>query len=292
MGETVDIGNNFFSDSVEAPNGYAIRVNSAELVSYEDLLTSCGVDPADLGFSAEIPLPQYTYMVNVTISNEENETGAIMALNYALYNQSLKIPVDYYLWGLMDKSFSGEPGFRLHTHSEKNITIPFTPMALIDMLSILPGLNIINQSFKLFRLTRLLKVIRLLKLTRYSRKIMMFLVVLKKERHVLFGVLLLAIFYIFLTALVMFNAEPHINPHTGEETFHSFFDALYWATVTLTTVGYGDLTPVTDVGRIVSMVSSLFGVAIIALPSGVITASYLEELRDLRLKKEEEKEIN
>lgn len=130
MGETVDIGNNFFSDSVEAPNGYAIRVNSAELVSYEDLLTSCGVDPADLGFSEEVPLPQYTYMVNVTISNEENETGAIMALNYALYNQSLKIPVDYYLWGLMDESFSGEPGFRLHTNSEKNITIPFTPMAL------------------------------------------------------------------------------------------------------------------------------------------------------------------
>ena len=159
---------------------------------------------------------------------------------------------------------------------------PFTPMALIDLLSILPGLYIINRSFKLFRLTRLLKVVRLLKISRYSKKIMMFLVVLKKERHVLFGVLLLAIFYIFLTALVMFNAEPHVNPNTGENTFHSFFDALYWATVTLTTVGYGDLTPVTDVGRIVSMVSSLFGVAIIALPSGVITASYLEELREAK----------
>lgn len=159
---------------------------------------------------------------------------------------------------------------------------PITPMALIDLLSILPGLNLINQSFKLFRLTRLLKVVRLLKITRYSQKIMMFLVVLKKERHVLFGVLLLAIFYIFITALVMFNAEPHINPNTGEATFNSFFDSLYWATVTLTTVGYGDLTPVTDVGRIVSMVSSLFGVAIIALPSGVITASYLEELRESR----------
>ena len=171
------------------------------------------------------------------------------------------------------------------------LVYPFTPMAIIDVLSILPGLNLINQSFKLIRLTRLLKIVRLLKITRYSKKIMMFLVVLKKERHVLFGVLLLAIFYIFLTALVMFNAEPHINPKTGEETFSSFFDALYWATVTLTTVGYGDLTPVTDVGRIVSMVSSLFGVAIIALPSGVITASYLEELRDLRLKKEE-KEMN
>lgn len=162
------------------------------------------------------------------------------------------------------------------------IIYPFTPIAIIDLLSILPGLNLISPEFKLLRLTRLLKIIRLLKIFRYSDKIMMFMRVLKKERHVLFSVLMLALFYIFITALVMFNAEPHINPNTGEETFHSFFDALYWATVTLTTVGYGDLCPVTDIGRVVSMMSSLFGVAIIALPSGVITASYLEELREYR----------
>ena len=73
--------------------------------------------------------------------------------------------------------------------------------------------------------------------------------------------------------------EPHVNPYTHQHTFHSFFDALYWATVTLTTVGYGDMCPVTDVGRFVSMLSSLFGIAVIALPSGVITARYLDELR-------------
>lgn len=100
----------------------------------------------------------------------------------------------------------------------------------------------------------------------------------------LLTVLGIALFYVFLTALIMFNAEPHINPTTGDVTFETFFDALYWATVTLTTVGYGDLTPVTDIGRFVSMLSSLFGVAIIALPSGVITASYLEELKNLKSK--------
>ena len=162
---------------------------------------------------------------------------------------------------------------------------PFTPMAIIDLLSILPGLNLISPEFKLLRLTRLLKIFRLLKVFRYSDKITMFLQVLKKERQVLLSVLMLALFYIFVTALIMFNAEPHINPETGAVTFHSFFDALYWATVTLTTVGYGDLCPVTDIGRVVSMLSSLFGVAIIALPSGVITASYLEELREYRKNK-------
>lgn len=156
---------------------------------------------------------------------------------------------------------------------------PFTPMAIVDLLSILPGWGLINNSFKLLRMTRLLKIVRLFKIFRYSDKVEMLGRVLRKERGVLLTVLVMALFYIFVTALVMFNAEPHINPETGEATFRSFFDALYWATVTLTTVGYGDLCPVTDVGRIVSMLSSLFGVAIIALPSGVITASYLEELR-------------
>ena len=99
----------------------------------------------------------------------------------------------------------------------------------------------------------------------------------------------IAVFYVFLTALIMFNAEPHVNPFTGAPTFKTFFDALYWSTVTLTTVGYGDLTPVTNIGRFVSMLSSLFGVAVIALPSGVITASYLEELRSLKDEKKDGK---
>lgn len=181
--------------------------------------------------------------------------------------------IDYLLrWGTAD--------FALKKGRKSFLLYPFTPMAIIDLLSILPGLNVISPSFKLFRLTRLFKLFRVFKIFRYSEKVMMFFRVLSKERHVLLSVLVLALFYIFITALIMFNAEPHINPETGQETFSSFFDALYWATVTLTTVGYGDLCPVTDIGRIVSMLSSLFGVAIIALPSGVITASYLDELRN------------
>ncbi|MBR1897191.1 MAG: two pore domain potassium channel family protein, partial [Pyramidobacter sp.] len=59
----------------------------------------------------------------------------------------------------------------------------------------------------------------------------------------------------------------------------TFFDAIYWATVSLTTVGYGDLYPITTVGRLVAMISSLFGIAIVALPAGIITAGYMEELQ-------------
>ncbi|WP_347296874.1 potassium channel family protein [uncultured Bacteroides sp.] len=77
---------------------------------------------------------------------------------------------------------------------------------------------------------------------------------------------------------MMFKAKLYINPATRPETFHSFFDALYWVIVTLTTVGYGVLCSVTDIGRIVLMCSSLSGVAIIVLPSGIIAAGFLDEL--------------
>lgn len=159
---------------------------------------------------------------------------------------------------------------------------PVTPMAIIDLLSILPAMSILKPGFKILRITRLFKVMRMFKFLRYSDKIELLWGVIKKEKNVLLTVLGFAIFYVFVTALIMFNAEPHINPETGTATFRTFFDALYWATVTLTTVGYGDLCPASDIGRFVSMLSSLFGVAIIALPSGVITASYLEELRARR----------
>lgn len=180
--------------------------------------------------------------------------------------------IDYLLrWGTAD--------IRNNNRKMAFVTYPFSPMAIIDLLSILPAVTLLNPAFKLFRFIRLLRLTRVLKIFSISSKVRLFMSILYKERQVLSSVLILAILYIFVTALILFNVEPHVNPYTGQQTFHSFFDALYWATVTLTTVGYGDMCPVTDIGRLVSMLSSLFGIAIIALPSGVITARYLDELK-------------
>lgn len=169
--------------------------------------------------------------------------------------------------------------YRLGKKGWSFVLYPFTGWAIIDLLSILPGFQILWNGFKLFRVARLLRILRVFKLFRYSEKIQVLGKAIRKEQGVLLTVLGISVFYVFLTALIMFNAEPHFNAETGKATFETFFDALYWATVTLTTVGYGDVVPVTSIGRFVSMLSSVFGVAIIALPSGVITASYLEELK-------------
>ena len=150
---------------------------------------------------------------------------------------------------------------------------PITPMAIIDLLSILPSVSVLNSSFrllKLFRLLRTLKVLRAFKFLRYSKSFEIISNVFKKQKKVLAAVATMAVAYVLVSALVIYNVEP--------ESFNTFFDAVYWATISLTTVGYGDLYPVTTIGRIVTMISSVFGIAIIALPSGVITAGYLSEI--------------
>ena len=160
------------------------------------------------------------------------------------------------------------------------VIYPFTPMAIIDILSILPTINLLSPTFKVARVSRLLKILRVVKVVRYFESLEIILSVIRKQRKILYTVLSLALFYTFITAMIMFNAEEDINPETGKYLFDDFFDAFYWAACTLTTVGYGDLYPISDTGRVISIISSFVGIAIIALPSGVITAGYLDELRE------------
>ena len=160
------------------------------------------------------------------------------------------------------------------------ILYPLTPMAIIDLLSILPTLNLLSPTFKVVRISRLLKILRVIKVIRYYEPLEIILAVVRRQSKILWTVFSLALFYIFITALIMFNAEEDINPETGKYLFDNFFDAFYWAACTLTTVGYGDLYPISDIGRTISIISSMVGIAIIALPSGIITAGYIDELKE------------
>ena len=156
-------------------------------------------------------------------------------------------------------------------HSIKSfIKYPFSFMAIIDLLSILPSLAPVNSGLKLlrlFRMTRALRVIRVFKVLRYSKNMAIITEVIRRSKNSLMAVWTLAVGYILIAALVIFNIEP--------ETFDRFFDAVYWAAVSLTTVGYGDIYATSDPGKLITIISSLVGIAIVALPSGIITAGYL-----------------
>ncbi len=153
------------------------------------------------------------------------------------------------------------------------IKYPFSFMAIIDMLSILPSVSKVQssiRSFKALRSLRLFKAFRVFKVFRYSKNILIISSVLKKSKEALITVCSLAIGYVLISALIIFNVEP--------DSFNSLFDAIYWATVSLTTMGYGDIYPVTTGGRIITMISSFMGIAIVALPAGIITAGYMEAI--------------
>ena len=165
--------------------------------------------------------------------------------------------------------------FKLNKGKLSFLAYPFTMMAIIDILAILPSFIVINNALKTLKVIRLIRAFRVFKIFkgfRYSKNITIIANVLKKQRKSLSTVCVFSIGYILISALVIFNVEP--------ETFSSFFDAVYWATVSLTTVGYGDIYTISVAGKIITMISAVLGVAVVALPAGIITAGYMNELQN------------
>lgn len=160
------------------------------------------------------------------------------------------------------------------------VKYPFSPMAIIDILSILPSITPLNGAFKALRILRFLRALRVVRVLRYSKSIKIISNAITKQKDSLLAVLGFALGYVFVTAIIMYQVEP--------QTFNNFFEALYWATVSLTTVGYGDIFATTTVGRVFTMMSAFVGIAIVALPAGIITAGYLDELKEMKEKKKED----
>ena len=199
---------------------------------------------------------------------------------------------NYFVFGIIDKVtviiFIGDYILRILTADKKLrrgalsfFLYPFTPMALVDLLSILPSLTVLAKGYrllKIFRLLRTFKVFRVFKAFRYSKNINMVINVFRKQKDSLMVVGGFAIGYILISALVIFNAEP--------ETFETMYDAIYWATISLTTVGYGDVYATTTIGKFITMISAVLGIAIVALPAGIIIAGYQDELEEIKTQKE------
>lgn len=158
-------------------------------------------------------------------------------------------------------------------------------MGIIDLISILPFYlpYVLKVDLRVFRTLRLFRLLRLLKLKRYFKSLGVILSVIKKTKNEIFVTIFLVFILLVLASTLMYNIEKTAQP----EAFQNIGQAMWWAVATLTTVGYGDIYPVTGLGKILSAFIALLGIGIVALPTGIISSAYIEEIRGS--KKEEKK---
>lgn len=199
---------------------------------------------------------------------------SVFILEYLLrlwvWSDARRIIIEHYEHALfLDQPFRSWPALKAIAASKWAYMT--TPLAIIDLLAILP-------SYRPFRVLRLFLLFRLFKLFRYARSVNEFARVLAEKRFELGTLAMFVGFIVFAssTAIYVFEAD---SPGSN---IHSFFDAIYWSMVTLSTVGYGDIIPTTEAGRTITLLLIISGLGVLAFSTSIIVAALTEKLGLLR----------
>lgn len=152
----------------------------------------------------------------------------------------------------------------------------FSTIAIIDLLAILPFWlpMIVPGSMLGVRALRLVRLLRILKLNRYFDAMSSIAAVIRNKRRELIGSTFFVFLLMLVSSLLIYAAEHDAQP----DVFRNAFSGLWWAVATLTTVGYGDIYPVTVLGRILGAFIALLGVAAVAIPTGIISSGLMEQM--------------
>ena len=183
--------------------------------------------------------------------------------------------------------FSLEYLIRLYIAKSK-MRFVFSFYGIIDLLAILPFYLALGFDLRSARVLRFLRLFRIIKLIRYNKAIRRFqnAFIMIKQELIMFSVVSLILFY--LSAVGIYYFENRVQP----EAFSSIFSSLWWSVVTLTTVGYGDIVPITIGGRIFTFIILMIGLGIIAIPSGMISSALTEaramEKEEMKIKAAED----
>lgn len=151
-----------------------------------------------------------------------------------------------------------------------------TPSMIIDLASFLPFyVPIWGMDLRMIRVVRLFRLFRLMKMSRYTRSLSIIVNVIKSKREELGITLFSGVILLIVASSLLYFIEHDAQP----DTFSSIPDAMWWAAITLTTVGYGDIYPVTVLGKIVGALIAVLGIGLFALPAGIIASGFASELQ-------------
>lgn len=175
------------------------------------------------------------------------------------------------VWSSVEFDDTGEAKWKIR------LRYIFTPMALIDLAAILPFYLGLFVSLDL-RVLRIIRLIRVAKLSRYSSAMQLLLDVFRKEHRVLLASLSLLLMLMIIASSGIYLIENAVQP----DHFGSIPQAMWWAMATLTTVGYGDVTPITPLGKFFAGTITVLSMAMVALPAGILASSFSEQLRKKR----------
>jgi voltage-gated potassium channel len=166
------------------------------------------------------------------------------------------------------------PGF---TKGRACIRYIFSTLAIIDLLAVLPAYlpMFFAVDMRVIRVLRLMRIARLFKLGRYTKALHLISVVVQEKRSELFTTAFLAGLLLVVSSTLMYYMERDIQP----DAFPNIVATLWWAICTLTTVGYGDVVPVTAGGKIISSIIAILGIGLVALPAGILSASFMDKLK-------------
>jgi voltage-gated potassium channel len=147
-----------------------------------------------------------------------------------------------------------------------------TPLALVDLFAILPFYlpMLVHVDFRVIRILRFVRLFRLLKMSRYMRSLHMFGTVVQEKKEELMIAICMVLVILLFAASGMYVIENAAQP----EAFSSIPAAMWWGIATLTTVGYGDIYPITPLGKVLGSIIALLGVGLFALPAGILASGF------------------
>lgn len=152
----------------------------------------------------------------------------------------------------------------------------FSAYGLIDLFAILPFYLplIVTIDLRFVRMLRLLRLLRIFKLDRYTHSLQLVIDVVKDKLPELGVTLFVTFLMLFFSSTLMFYIENDVQP----EAFPNIVESFWWSITTLTTVGYGDVVPITGAGKIIASFMALLGIAVVALPTAIISSSFIERI--------------